>query len=145
MSNSLSASCALIASDLRYRNNWWSHATLRRWSELTAASEAAEATRASRGVIVLFKATLPTATSFAIDADQLSCKEAAWLAATCRTIHKDENLKERHSEEARKIEKARIEQRARDLLQALFEEHRESEFEFETSELAIPALADRIQ
>jgi hypothetical protein len=67
------------------------------------------------------------------------------LAATCRTLHKDENLKERHSEEARKIEKARIEQRATDLLQALYEEHRESESEYDTSELAILALADRIQ
>ena len=69
------------------------------------------------------------------DTDLLSCKEAAWLAATCRYIHKDENLKERHSEESRKIEKARIEQKARDLLQALLEAPSpESEFEVDDDE-----------
>jgi hypothetical protein len=57
------------------------------------------------------------------------------LAATCRTIHKDENLKERHSEESRKIEKARIEQKARDLLQALLEAPSpDSEFEVDDDE-----------
>jgi hypothetical protein len=135
MSNGLSASWGIIISDLQYLNNQNAHATLARWREITAASEAAEATKPSRGVIVLFKATLPTATSFAIDTDLLSCKEAALLAATCRYIHKDENLKERHSEESRKIEKARIKQKARDLLQALLEAPRpESEFEVDDDE-----------
>jgi hypothetical protein len=135
MSDDLSASWAIITSDLQYRNNQKAHATLARWREITAASEAAEATKPSRGVIVLFKATLPTATSFAIDTDLLSCKEAALLAATCRYIHKDENLKERHSEESRKIEKTRIEQKARDLLQALLEAPSpDSEFEVDDDE-----------
>jgi hypothetical protein len=95
---------------------------------------AAAAEGPSRGVIITLWSRGPTTPSFAINTEWLACKDAALLAATCKNTIKDENLKERYSEEARKAEKDKNDKKGFDLLHSLLEgdlSNTESEFEID--------------
>ena len=89
------------------------------FSDERAAAAAAEGP--SRGVIITLWSRGPTTPSFAINTEWLACKDAALLAATCKNTIKDENLKERYSEEARKAEKDKNDKKRLDLLHSLLE------------------------
>ena len=97
--------------------------------ERAAAAAAAAAEGPSRGVIITLWSRGPTTPSFAINTEWLACKDAALLAATCKNTIKDENLKERYSEEARKAEKDSEEARKARIQDLL--DDTESEFEID--------------
>ena len=119
--------------DVPALSNREAEATLARWRhrQKVRAAEEAAAEGPSRGVIITLWSRGPTTPSFAINTEWLACKDAALLAATCKNTIKDENLKERYSEEARKAEKDKNDKKTFDKIQSLLDE---SEFEISDTE-----------
>ena len=117
--------------DVPALSNREAEATLARWRhrQKVRAAEEAAAEGPSRGVIITLWSRGPTTPSFAINTEWLACKDAALLAATCKNTIKDENLKERYSEEARKAEKDSEEARKARIQDLL--DDTESEFEID--------------